>query len=495
MNPENKKELVFNLPQLLTVIAPQRKKFLEWGRGTGKSTIIAYQIKEIAHQMPRSSSLIVGETYQQILTRTLPSTIASLERMGFYKDLHFFIGKTAPKSWKWQEPYEPTGKYDYYMHWYTGAGFHLVSQDRPGSGRGLNTDAVIGDEMTLLDFEKLFNDALATKRGNIDRFGKCPLHQSEFFSGTVPMTNKGKWVYKMEEEAKKSPNEIFYIRASAEENRINLGENFFKDNKRRLPTLIYNAEILNIRPDKVEGGFYALLNEEKHTYSAYNYTYLDSLDYNVTEAHLNSKQDNDVNHDQPLELAMDYGAHINVAVVGQESMNTFRFLNTLYVKHPFRINDLINNLCDYYSTHRNKTIYYYYDHTAVFTDASRTITYADEVINILRSRGWTVIPVYIGQAPSHHKRYLFWGIALSDDKRMPHIQINKHNSKVLLISMLHAGVKEGRNGFEKDKRPERNTNIDQSETTHPSDAADTLLYGKYSTTLTTHTDYIDLFVG
>lgn len=495
MTPDNKKELTFNLPQMLSVVAKQRKKFLEWGRGAGKSTIIAYQLKEIAHKMPRSSSLIVGETYQQILTRTLPSTIASLERMGYYKDLHFFIGKTAPKSWKWQEPYEPTGKYDYYMHWYTGAGFHLVSQDRPGSGRGLNTDAVIGDEMTLLDFDKLFNDALATKRGNIDRFGKCPLHQSEFFCGTVPMTNKGKWVYKMEEESRKYPNEIFYLRASAEENRHNLGENFFKDNKRRLPTLLYNAEILNIRPDKVEGGFYALLDEDKHTYSAYNYTYLDGLDYNVTEEHLTSKQDKDVNHDQPLELAMDYGAHINVAVIGQESMNTFRFLNTLYVKHPYRINDLIGNLCDYYSTHRNKTIYYYYDHTAVFTDASRTITYADEVINILRSRGWSVIPVYIGQAPSHHKRYLFWGIALSNDKRMPYIQINRHNSKVLLISMLRAGVKEGRNGFEKDKRPERNNKIDQSETTHPSDAADTLLYGKYHNTLSTPSDYIDPLIG
>lgn len=492
MSNQEQKQITLNLPQMLTILATQRRKYNEWGRGAGKSFIIAYQLKNIAHQMPRSSSVIVGETYQQILTRTLPSTINALEQLGYKKDLHYFIGRTAPKSWRWDEPYEPPLKYDYYMHWYTGAGFHLVSQDRPGSGRGLNTDAVIGDEMTLLDFTKLFNDVLATNRGSIDRFGKCPLHHSEFFCGTVPMTEKGKWVYRMEDEARSHPNDVFYLRASSEENRSNLGEQFFKDNKRRLPDLLYNAEILNIRPDKVDGGFYALLDENKHGYTAYNNSYLDSLNYNVGPS-LNCLQDGDLNMNGPIDIAMDYGASINVVVVGQESPINFkfRFINTLYVKHPFRIVDLMNNFCDYYSSHTNKTINFFYDHTAIGGNALNNITYADEVVNILKSRGWKVIRKYVGQAPSHHARYLFWGIALSDDKRLPEILINKNNSRVLLISMLHAGVKQGKNGFEKDKSPERNTNVDQSEATHPSDAADTLLYGKYMDRMHSLPSFID----
>lgn len=472
------KKLELNLPQLFTILAPQRRKYLEWGRGTGKSTIFAYQIKELAHQMPRSSNVIVGETYQQILTRTLPSTISGLERMGYIKDFHFFIGRTAPKSWKWDEPYEPPLRYDHYMHWYTGAGFHFVSQDRPGSGRGLNTDAVLGDEMTLLDFEKLFNDVLATNRGNLDRFGKCSLHHSEFFCGTVPMTTKGKWVYRMEDEARSNPKEVFYLRASAEENKHNLGENYFKENKRRLPDLIYNAEILNIRPDRVQGGFYPQLNETKHTYTAYNNEYLDKLNYKVDT--LDSRQDGDVMHDQPLDIAFDYGASINVCVVGQENNNVFRYLNLLYVKTPMRLVDVCNNFCDYYAHHKCKVVYYYYDHTAIGSDAVRTITYADEVTSILQSRGWKVIHMYIGKAPNHHTKFLFWSAILSGDPRLPGVQMNSSNCKVLLVSMLHAGVKEGRNGFEKDKSPERNTNVDQAEATHPSDAADTLLFGKYS---------------
>lgn len=494
MIKETATTLQLNIPQLMTVLAPQPRKYCEWGRGTGKSTIIAWRIKDIVTQMPRSSNVIVGETYQQILTRTLPSTISSLERLGFIKDQHYFVGRKPPKAWNWPEPFEPPLNYDHFIIFYTGAGFHLVSQDRPGSGRGLNTDSVTGDEMTLLDFERLFNDVLATNRGNLDRFGKCPLHHSEFFAGTVPMTAKGKWVIKMEEEARENPSQVFYLRASAEHNRHNLGEKFFTDNKRRLPSLIYNAEILNIRPDKVEGGFYGKLSEKQHTYVAYNYSHLDNVGYE--SPHLDCRQDSDLNTNAPIDLSIDYGASINVAVIAQEGAdNTYRFINCMYVKHPLRLEDLLNDFCNYYAYHKNRLINYYYDHTAVGTDATRTTTYADEVIRLLTLKGWNVVKKYIGQAPSHHSKYLLWGAALSGDPRIPRILLNRSNASTLLISMLQAPVRQGRNGFEKDKSSERNPNIDQAEATHPSDAADTLLFGKYSGTLSHHSPYVDVITG
>ena len=45
--------------------------------------------------------------------------------------------------------------------------------------------------------------------------------------------------------------------------------------------------------------------------------------------------------------------------------------------------------------------------------------------------------------------------------------------------MQQAGAIEGRNGIEKDKRPERREGQDQAEATHHSDAGDTLGYFKF----------------
>lgn len=472
----------FNLPQLLTVIAPQKNKYLEWARGTGKSTILAWQLKELATQMPRGAFTIVGETYAQILTRTLPSTIQGLEMLGYKKDLHYFVGRKAPAKWKWEEPYQPPLTYDYAIHWVTGAVFHLVSMDLANGGRGLNIDGCVGDEAALLDYEKLFNNVLTTIRGNLDRFGKCKLHQSQLFASSVPMTNKGKWLFKMEEEAKKDPNEIFYLRADSFHNQHNLGEKWFKDNRRIMTDMIYNAEILNIRPGKVEGGFYPQFSEEKHVKSNYNNYYLESLNYNL-EAAKSAKclADGDINLNMPIDIALDYGAAINTIVAEQEINGESRILNALFVKSPLLLSDLINKFCDYYEAHRAKHVNYRYDHTAVGKDAGRAQSFADIVVEAFTKRGWTVNPIYMGQAPNHHAKYIFMGdFFKGEDSRLPKCIMNKHNCKYLILSINNAGVMQGKNGFEKDKRPEKQKGAIDEETTHFSDAFDTLIFFKYS---------------
>ncbi|SFC71366.1 hypothetical protein SAMN05421780_108194 [Flexibacter flexilis DSM 6793] len=464
----------------------QVHKFLEGGRGLGKSSILAWRIKDIAIKMPRSANVIVGESYIQIITRTLPSTIEGLARLGYHKDIHYFVGRKPPKAWKWPEPYQPPLAYDHFMIWYTGAGFHFVSQDRPGSGRGLNTDSVTGDEMQLLKYDDLFHDVLATNRSNKDKpYANLPIHHSTMFVGTIPWNTRGKWLYKMEELAQANPKEYLYIRAPSEFNREVLGDEWFKNMERELPPLIYNGEIKCIRPTKIEGGFYPLLNEQVHYYASSNYRYLDSLGFDFSKVtDLDCRADGDIDMNRPFDIACDWGAHINTLVVRQEhSRNGFiesRAVNALFVKTPKRLQDLAAMFCDYYEAKTKKEVNFYYDHTAVFTDASRPTSFADEFMAVLRKRGWTVVPHYIGQAASHHTRYLFWGMAHSEaDERLPRIRYNERNCKYLLLSKQNAGVLQGRNGFEKDKRAERDINAAQEETTHFSDADDTLCYGKY----------------
>ena len=478
-NPESKL-FELNLPQLLTVLAPQPDKFLEAGRGTGKSTIIAWQKKEVVHNMPRSANVIVGETYQQILTRTLPSTISALTKLGYKKDLHYFIGRKPPKTWKWNEPHEPPLRYDYFIIWYTGAGYHLVSQDRAGSGRGLNTDSVIGDEAALLDYDRLFQDVLATNRGGVGRYPKTNLHHSTFFTSTIPTTDKGKWMYRMEEEAKKNPKDVFYLRASAEENRKNLGDKWFRDNKRILTPLMYSLEIENIRPETIEGGFYPSYNERQHTYTDYDYAYLEGLDYDFDKlSEVDCRQDRDMIHDKPFDIALDNGGKINTLVIGQEHPNAFKIINAMYAQEPLLISDLASDFCDYYHPKRVKEVNYYYDHTAIPTQGIVQTDYAQEFAKVLRGRGWKVNLKYIGRTQFHHIKHLVLNQALKGgDSRIPPLLFNRHNCKYLIISMKLAPMKQGPKGFEKEKLSERR-NGDQREATHFSDAWDTLIIGKY----------------
>ncbi len=103
------------------------------GRGTGKSYVIGWEINEIVRRMPRSITLITGRTYGQIYTRTLPSTIKFLEKIGYEKDKDFKIGGKPPETFL--SPYEPVTKFDNYISFANGTGFLMLSQERAGSSR------------------------------------------------------------------------------------------------------------------------------------------------------------------------------------------------------------------------------------------------------------------------------------------------------------------------------------------------------------------------
>lgn len=476
--PEVKLQL--NFPQILFAASQSKETFLEWGRGSGKSTVIAWRIKDAIRLMPRSKWGIVGETYTQLLTRTLPSTIEGLELLGFKKDLHYFVGKRPPGAWRWEEAFQPPLDYSNYISFYNGVGFQLISLENHNSSRGLNLDGIIGDEAALMDAEKLSNNVLAANRGNIDRFKHTWLHHSTLFASSTPLTLKGRWFTNQEENAKQNPKKMLYLKAASTWNAHNLGADFFKQNKRIMTDLQYNAEILCIRPGKVDVGFYPAFDENQHTYTATNENYLFSLNYNMDElTKESSRRDIDVQINKPLDISCDWGAKINTLVVGQQADDIYKIVNAMFVKSPLTLKELANKFCDYYSNHYRKIVNFYYDHTANYRDAVRTLTFAEEFINVIQSRGWSVNPIYVGQALSHHTKYIFWDKVLKENDQLPKIRINKTNCKFLIVSMQQAGVLEGKNGFEKDKRPERRIGVVDEETTHFSDALDTLVIFKF----------------
>lgn len=88
--------------------------------------------------------------------------------------------------------------------------------------------------------------------------------------------------------------------------------------KRDLPPLIFNTSIMNMKPRKVEDGFYCSLSEKIHFYDAYDNSVLDQYDYNFTRiSSIGCLQDADIDRFAPLAIALDYNAAINSLVVGQ----------------------------------------------------------------------------------------------------------------------------------------------------------------------------------
>ena len=475
---------VYNVAQVAFFLSKAKNTNLDWGRGTGKSTAIAWRFGGFTYSLPRSKIAVPGETYKQLLTRTLPSTIEGLELLGFKKNKHFFVGARPPRQWNWPEAYQPPLEYEGVISFYTGTTFQLISLETDTGGRGPNYDGVIGDEAGLMDAVRLSNNVLASNRGNMDRFNNHWMHHSILFASSTPQTKKGRWFLDQKDEAIKNPEKVHYIQAPSTLNRHNLGNEFFDTCRRLMTDLQYNAEILCIRPESVENGFYPAFNEELHTYDASNINYLFGLGSNVHDLKRDDcRSDSDLRQDRPIEISCDWGANFNCVVCGQDTVldNEFRFINALFVKSPHTLRELAQKFCDYYASYALKEVIFWYDHTAMFRDASRTITFADEFTSELEKRGWKVMRKYVGQAPTHASRFLFWDVIFKENgvNTLPKVTFNKKKCSNLIVSIQQAGALDGKEGIQKDKRPERHKNPKHEELTHFTDAMDTLVYFKF----------------
>ena len=529
------KPLQFNRPQLRFMISRLASAVSLWSRATGKSTLIAWLMHLIVTKMPRSCWALVGSTYAQILTRTLPSTIASLERLGYLKDVHYFIGRKPPVGWNWPEPFERPVRYDHFIIFYTGAGFHLISQDGNGSSsRGVNLDGYIGDEALLLDRDKLGTDVIAANRGNKDRWPGCQLHHGKFLFSSMPWGDTGKWL--LEEAAyyerdgqnfglvrerlialqlefvdarsvktrlglyeeilalsaqlafypnprtlmrngREVKKGMLYSEANIFDNLTNLGIPYLEEQRREMSDFMFLIEILNQRPKSVEAGFYPLLRAH-HAEECPNTTYVTGLDFDLEKlAVRDSRLDGDCRAHQPLRVSVDWGSSISTMLVAQvhADIGEYRFLKGLYVKHPKLIKDLAALFTTYYANHVNRVVELIQDNEwGSSRRPDSDLTYNEQLIEELRAAGWRVRVLDQGRAPDYAVRYkLGMDLLGEQDARQLRIRFNKNNCKDVLTAMSLAPVRQGSRGqIEKDKSSEKKKTVPGQEATHFTDNVD-----------------------
>lgn len=488
---KKRKKVELNVPQIVAASSKAKMLFLEWGRGTGKTTMRGFRYAQILREMPRSTGLLIGPSYQFLLTRILPSLVQGLEMFGIYKNLHYFVGKQPPPSWRknWVYAYQPPDKFDRYITFWNGVGIHLISHDVPGDGRGLNADWADGDEAALLDPSKIQENTTPTLRGtNKSAFSKSHFFGSQFYTSSTPLTPEGQWFTAYEEKALSNPKEINFISATCEYNAHNLREGYIEEAERdAYAQWVFDAEYKNKRPKFTKDGFYPLLDPDIHCYSDYDYSHYVDIGQKA-----DCRGDNDLTKGTPLIVGMDFGASINCLTINQHlrSINEYRTLKDMYVLGSEQKiqDDLMQDFHNYYKYHQstNDLIYLFFDRSGNHKTGITRKTRAEQAATYLRKNGWKVQLATVGMNnPNHEQKHILWNAILKEhDHRLPKYRMNKDNCPNLYISMRHAKTRQANGVIQKDKRSEKSRKIQRQHATDLSDANDIPIFEMFYQVIT-----------
>lgn len=527
----------FNLMQRQCMAIGAHDEVILAARGTGKSEgIDARFILRNVWEMPGSLGALISPSYAKAWSNTLPAICKALSEWGYVQNIHYVVGHKAPASMGYRDPVRPlTGEgWANAFHFWNGTVMVILSFSQSMSANSMSIDWIIGPEAKFLNYDKIKTEVNPANRGNVQYFGHCPHHHSTCYSSDMPTSGVGRWLldkvnemnndhinlirtlYKELMEYKRKPltehvqkkisrlqkdldlarryqppvrpeagkqreYTLFYGEYDIFDNLEVVGEDYIWQMKRDSPALVWRTAFLNERIFKIANGFYSALDENVHFYTPSDNGRLSALgsDWNRLEKS-GCLGDGDLDFNAPLHIAFDANASICTAVVGQKDEGTLRVLKSFYVKTPSKLTDLVKRVADYYRPKLNKEIIVYYDHTFTWENATSTESYADTIERTFIAEGYQVNMVYVGQAPKHDWKHLMIDRSLKGDPDFLWIQFNLYNNEFLKIAMEQAGIRQGRNGFEKDKSVESTEdtadNPDEYKT-HVTDAFDTLWYG------------------
>lgn len=372
-----------NRVQQISVLLSARNKVDIWGRGTGKSFLVGWDVNSVNRTMPRAITAVTGQTYGQLLTRTLPSTFKFLESLGYKKHIdktnpgNYVIGVKPPAHFL--QPLEKVMRYDNVISFSNGNALLMLSQDRAGSARGPNVDYEILDEALTIDKEQYDQETSPTNRGNEEIWGTrsrrpVPWHHGFHYVSSMPFLTNQKWLLEYGEyyekeagiplfsvwnrivklqlqliDAKKNEdkklfkdiwNETVRLRkqilpfiskdgmmftlANAFDNLENVGLSYIIREFDKQTLLTFLIEIMNMILDKVEDCYYNIDDQRHVYYNASNDSFIRDLAENSSWdmdklSSPDSRFDMDCNPNKPLEIAPDWGAKISLFSVSQES--------------------------------------------------------------------------------------------------------------------------------------------------------------------------------
>lgn len=515
------KELVLPKPHMMARLVRANETYMLAGRGTFKTSrgISLYMI-DMIYEMPRSTGVCVGLSFEHMDSNTIPPLLQALDEFGFKNGEHFVIGKRPPKEWP--RPYSGVlnDEYKYVISWHNGTVIYLVSLMRKASANGISAQWGFFDEAKFMNEQELIDEIFPIFRGN-ETTKKLFQHSSGYLSKFFATDKKAdpvkiKWllnkrnfvkpnivdvvitmqlhlnelkmkyqkaginvrqvlrkeIFELESRlARLRQNMVYVVEVSAYDVLYAHGENWLKDKKRNTRQRDFETTYENKDPNKPGESFYPDFEPAIHCYDI---------------------QD-DVDPDKAFILSADYQhsvAPISVAQISKlpgNSYTSLNYVNNLYAMPEYEVDGLTDEerlqvvrgelqeavqlFCNTYSTHTNKKIYYVFDQTATGRRVNAD-QYFLMVKKILKRNRWKVIDVYTSEAPEHYMKHQDtreW-LTEKDDTVMP-IRISKRATKLIVsITGTAAITKNGKT--QKHKADEKHLTLNQAETTHFSDTFD-----------------------
>lgn len=372
--------IYLNPAQLTVYNFRARTTTVEAGRGTGKTDgLISPHMVGCVQSMPRGSGLFLGVSIKQLFTKTVPNTLAAIERnTGLKEGVHFVRGH-APKKLQFKEPLVRPRVWENCIHFWNGHVYYMISTSTKAASNGMNVCEIDGDEARFMPESIIKSEILPTLRGiNTTHPGfdenSNPYYKSLFLVSDSPFTRRQSWMRKRKDEQTYEVNcqiaemihdaqvcpEIVelpeyqqalnrlrcqssaYFSFSSFENWDILGEQFIRKMKQELTPTMFDVAIRNAEKERVNDGYYVNFNPDVHTYMNSDDSQIEAaqqfkkktitqvysagrsfrveneaVDFNEVKKASNCWADTDIVPGEPLRIALDYGALINCLVVGQ----------------------------------------------------------------------------------------------------------------------------------------------------------------------------------
>lgn len=174
-------------------------------RRTGKSDgLVAPYVWMTSQSMPGMLGAWVAVSRQQGFCKTIPSTMAAMERMfGFVQGVHFGWGR-PPKHAK-PSIFKPKD-YANYIWFANGSGWVLISLSQTASANSYTFSAMVGDEARFFPYKKVTDELMPALSGQTHPLGDIaftdynPLYKSTRFLSDASLTTKGSWLEREEEK-------------------------------------------------------------------------------------------------------------------------------------------------------------------------------------------------------------------------------------------------------------------------------------------------------
>lgn len=201
-----KKNIYLNPLQQRIFYARARHVRLLAARRFGKTDgSIAPRISMTVQAMPQGTNIWLGNSNKQLLTRTVPGTIAALTRYGWREGQHYWWGR-PPKKLGIPEPIIKPKEWSNVISFYNGSYFHLISLAVPGSANSITSNAIVGDECKFMPKKKIDEEVMPTLSGVTHPLGdprfsdSNPMYKSTFFASDASLTARGNWLEKEEDK-------------------------------------------------------------------------------------------------------------------------------------------------------------------------------------------------------------------------------------------------------------------------------------------------------